>query len=562
MEILNKNKSFEIVVSDDNLLPVVYKSRVRITILYSPFLLSERKESEVVHELGKPVAEYVSEKNYLVNNDIDLIYSLNGRILDKHETMHVCPNPGDQIVVASRIHGGGIGRIVATIAVIAIAIWAPYLLGPMLEATFAGTSLAIAQGLVSAGGMFGGMMLVNALFPIAPPSLPTLGNVASPAGSLAEMDQTSTYGWSGLANLQNQGFPIPRLYGKRRVAGNIINRFLDQSGDNQFINFLISLGEGVFTAIGEIQVNQQPLGNYEGVWNAVTFGRTDQEALQYFGETLVRQSYNDEITDDSWVTKIVRGDLTEGLRIEIYFPNGLYLQSLSDSSLNPTNVELRLEYRPVTDPVSSWINYTYGSEGGSESYTDYQRTSEGFVFSNPSDYIKFSVSIDPYIAPTQYKAQNCTIKYRLGEHEDGDNTGWVTHQTYTWIWYGEVPPQGRSFEVTISGIGQQRIEVKKVLSNDNFSSGSIDMGEVPLRNPTRYINTGGSGNYLNIVSSSNSPVRRTYNIQPLDVGEYEVRLRVFEYGGTTIRHINKIFLAGISQIVTTTNSFVYWVLGY
>ena len=501
-------------------LPVIYRERVRITILYNPFNPRDKKEFKVPFEIAKPVSEYVSELNLITKSSIELAYSVNGRVLDSYDAVHICPNPGDQIVVISRVHGGGnsvariIGFIVITIATI-LTYGAAAKFYPVWVAATAAAVVATVGGLI-----------VNALFPITPPTMPTLGaTAATHAGALGEMDQTQTYGWGDMGNLQNQGFPIPRLYGKRRIAGNIINRFIEQSGNNQYINILQSLCEGCIISASSVELNKQPIGNYTDAWQNATHGRTDQLCLQYFGDTFNRQSYSVELTTGSYITKQTEGDSAEGLRFEITCPNGLFY-SAADGSINSTNVEIIMEYRIVG--AGSWVNFASG-EGGITSYTNSTYTQRGFLFVDPCDYITFTLATNQL----PNAANNQPVYYRIGSYPSGDTTsGWRLWGSFS----------GYNVSVTITGIGRQPVEVK--------------ITESPMNQPTwwtadhtRYINTGGAGGYVNIVDASNSSVKRTYTIRNLPVGQYEARFKVSSFGGTTARYINKTYLVGISELI-------------
>ena len=510
---------------NDEFLPVLYKERVRITILYNLFSIKDREEIYVPHEYGKSVSQYVSELNLLVKGDIDLKYSISGRILSDYEVLHICPHPGDQILIVSRPHGGDSGgtwRIVAMIAIMIIAIVvAPYI-SPYIAALgfSATTSTAIAVGLVSVAGA----LLVNALFPLPPPSIPTIGGGATLQGSLGEMEQTPTYGWGVMSNLQNQGFPVPRLYGTRRIAGNIINRYIDVVGDQQYFNCLVHLCENCVDSVYDIEINDQPIANYEEVQQEVAFGKVTQTPLQWHGDTFNRESYSIEITSDAFVTKTTLGDAAEGIRIEVNFPSGLYYASV-DGSVSSTGVEFVLQYRSYPD--GGWINYAAGEGGTTESYTNYNETATGFQFLDDCDYITWVNN-----------QQGARISYRRGNYEASDDSGWQFWGT------------ANAGPVTLSNLNRQPVEVRVATPPDFITDFDAWFSDI-----TRYVNIGGDGGYVSVIAASNSAVRRAYDIRDLPVGQYEVQLKVSSRTGTGARYINKIYLTGISEIILDDFSY-------
>uniref|UniRef100_A0A6M3IKN5 Putative tail protein n=1 Tax=viral metagenome TaxID=1070528 RepID=A0A6M3IKN5_9ZZZZ len=516
-------------------LPALYLGTVRITIIYNPWKFKDREDFKVPIELGKPVSEYISDRKLLVTNDIDLVYSLSGRILNSYESIHICPRPGDQIIVMARPHGGGGGgvmNIVAMLAVIVIAIYAPYALTAMgVPGLFAaGGGLSMWGAMITAGVMFAGTLLVNTLFPITPPSMPTLGLTAGVETGLAgDMDQSTTYSWSTMSNLQNQGFPIPRLYGTRKVTGNIINRYIETIGENQYYNALTSLGEGCFSRIENVKLSDQPIENYEDTWQNIRLGKVSQPVMDYFRETFSRQSYEAEITDSVYITKQTIGNSAEGLRVEVTCPNGLYY-SASDGSANETNVEFILEYREVGGPA--WLNYSSG-EGGWTSYEDAVFTSNGILFNDQCEYVTFMFGASPSQVPSGH-----WIEYRTGDYDADDlEGGWRLWGTYSGVQ-----------EVTITGLNKQKTQIR-------ITREPLWEVEHWFSNMLRYVNTGGLGGYVNVVGASTSSVRRSFDIKPLSIGQYEVRVKIYAKGGATTRHINKIYLTGVSEIIN--DDFTY-----
>jgi len=166
------------------------------------------------------------------------------------------------------------------------------------------------------------------------------------------MGQTTTYGWGAMENLKSQGIPIPRLYGKRKVAGNIIARHIDIVGNDQYLNLLMGLAEGPVNNITNIEINGQPIDNYSDIWYDTRVGTLNQTPIEYFGDTFNTTSYNIQLTT-SWLVKQTSGSAVEGLRVEVNFPAGLYAIN-DDGDVISASVTISIQYKKAED--STWID--------------------------------------------------------------------------------------------------------------------------------------------------------------------------------------------------------------
>jgi len=353
-----------------------WENSVRLTSLYNPFDPTNRSDVYLTHETAKAVASYVRERGILVERDTELVYSLNGRGLDAESLEHVCPNPGDQIVmkVVPAKGGGGGMQILALVAMVALAVFAPYL-APLVVGLPAGTALSLAAmtgmqlaisiaataAMVMAGGMLINAFLVPKASTASMPRLssPEFSSIVTPA-SEPMGQQSTTYGWGPLENLRSQGIPIPRVMGKRKLAGNVINRFIDVVGDDQYLNMLVGLANGP-CVIDNVEINGQPLTNFTDYWTGTKAGTMSQTAMEYFGDTFYSQTFNVEV-DGSYTTKDMTSSSAQGLRVEFSFPAGLYY--VEDSgNLTSTTVVLGIEYRLFG--AASWTDYGNQSVAGS-----------------------------------------------------------------------------------------------------------------------------------------------------------------------------------------------------
>jgi predicted phage tail protein len=106
---------------------------------------------------------------------------------------------------------GAVGRILAGVALIALAIFAPFAGVPLLAGVTIGT---VAFG-VGASLVLGG--LAQLLSPV--PKTPT--------GADSDQDPRKSYSFSGVQNTSRQGTPVPVVYGETLVGSVVISAGID-----------------------------------------------------------------------------------------------------------------------------------------------------------------------------------------------------------------------------------------------------------------------------------------------------------------------------------------------
>ena len=116
---------------------------------------------------------------------------------------------------------GAVGRIIAGVALVALAIAVPGLgaaAGAKAAATIFGTgfsSLALSVGGLGASLILGGV--AQLLTPV--PQMPT--------GMDSQQDPRKTYSFSGIQNTSRQGIPVPVCYGETIVGSIVISAGID-----------------------------------------------------------------------------------------------------------------------------------------------------------------------------------------------------------------------------------------------------------------------------------------------------------------------------------------------
>ena len=114
--------------------------------------------------------------------------------------------------------GGGVGQILAGVALVAAAIFIP------------GLGLGLAGSIVTKVGLLGGALILGgisqALTPT--PTLATSGTYSGPQGTTnTEMDPQKSYSFSGIQNTSRAGVPLPLAFGEIICGSIVISASID-----------------------------------------------------------------------------------------------------------------------------------------------------------------------------------------------------------------------------------------------------------------------------------------------------------------------------------------------
>lgn len=214
--------------------------KIRLITVNNAFDPSDRTVEDMEWVRGKPMSEYLPSdlSKWLVTTTMTSIE--NNDILKT-----VYPLPDETIVICPIPLGGGdssksILRIAAFVA---------------LSAATGGASAALSgniylQSAAQFGMMIAGSYIINSVLPV-------------PQVDSASASEGSSYGIDGVKNTSREGLPVPMSYGKFRTAGNIVSLVVEnETATNQVVHMLINAGEAPISAIGNININDQVIGNY------------------------------------------------------------------------------------------------------------------------------------------------------------------------------------------------------------------------------------------------------------------------------------------------------------
>ena len=305
----------------------------------------------------------VADSRHLIHQDHDVTRSLaeclgplegewavsvSGVIVPREQWSEVFLKVNDCIVVAPLImggQGGGGGKMV--LRLVALAALTYFTAGAAAGVAGAiGVTSAGGIALVGAGMIMAGTMAINALLPPAQPKTPTSGN---------DYDSSPTYGIDGPKNMSTRGIPVPVVYGEAWFAGNFIQSYIDNVGDDQYLNLLINLGEGPIDGISDITINDQPMNNYVGVETWFRNGTENQDMIPYFDDIITPVNRSANLTNAVYVTHNV-DVAVDRLRLDFVLPAGFNHLDDEDGMVS-TTVSWTVQMRETGGP---WLPFTGG----------------------------------------------------------------------------------------------------------------------------------------------------------------------------------------------------------
>jgi predicted phage tail protein len=284
-----------------------------ITIKYKPNRFEETGVEIVTldYNRDKTLNDYIKESGFPCDDKDYIVTGVNINSLEKRLDNF------DEIIITPRVNFA------------AIAIWwaaATFWQGVALVATVLLTAYSIYSAVTSR------------------PRQPSFGTATATPDS---MDSSSpTYGWEGIQNQMAAGVPIPVVYGRHRVGGNIINQYVRADGDKQYLNMLIALSEGEINSISSIEVNDNPSGNFSGITLTINrLGTNSQSIIPNFQDLHHNYAVAANLTkNNSYVYTMTNTD-AQAFELKLNIPAGLYQQDETTGSLSAWSITYRVEYK-------------------------------------------------------------------------------------------------------------------------------------------------------------------------------------------------------------------------
>lgn len=300
----------------------------------------------------------------------DLVVMLGDRSIPRARWVNVRPKPGRSLIVASAPRGGGGGkqifRIVASIAIIAAAVY----LGPLAAGAFKFTS-AGAISAFTAGIGIAGQLLLSALIP-------------PPSSKIGDGSSIQRFSIAGARNRANQyGRPLVVL-GEHRIAppyGAL--PFTEVIGDDQYLRLLFCCGYGgrYGLAIDELKIGATPIDEFEGVEYEVREGRADDPPLRLWSGSVYEDSLTVALDNASgWQTRTSQLGAAE-LSVDFTWPQGLAKVN-SDGSKSNLTVAIEVEYAPTGS--GAWVQVNQESPINERQFDLLFRTPETTLGGKPT----------------------------------------------------------------------------------------------------------------------------------------------------------------------------------
>jgi hypothetical protein len=218
------------------------------------------------------------------------------------------------------------------------------------------------------------------------------------AASDRNEDRSQHYGFDGIQSTRTEGLPVPRIYGRFRSGGQIVNEFVESKGSlGSWYNVIIDFGWGPYQSIAGITtnthpssprrtrassangipaglfINDTPASQFDDVELHTRLGTNEQDWIPGFDRdtfTIPIQrdlsapegtttSFDPFISttapstgeDSLWTTYAEEYDVTDreidAFTIKTRFPAGLYSINTSSNSINTMPFALAVRYREL-----------------------------------------------------------------------------------------------------------------------------------------------------------------------------------------------------------------------
>lgn len=321
------------------------KSVVEIPVIriVNPFDPRDFVRETLVWERTKPLADYFP------HGTAEFAVSINGQpveqdafavtYLDKTDNLIICP-------VLQGGEGGGksIFRLVAMIAIMYFTAGAgnAWLVG---SGSLTGAT-GMAATMIGAGAAMVGGMLLNALMPPPKRTNDSLG------GNGADIASSPTYGVDGAKNSSAEGLCVPVCYGGYRMGGNILDMYVENSGNTQNLYMLINAGEGPVASLTDIQINDQPISNFRNVEIQTRDGSPNQEMIPWFADTIIPHSVGKVLPPWEYVSYLTE-NVVDRIRIDLIAPQGIGVTDQQTGARSAYTIPMSAQVRKVG--TDNWI---------------------------------------------------------------------------------------------------------------------------------------------------------------------------------------------------------------
>lgn len=309
---------------------VAEKDIIKVRLVRNPLDPTSFVEEELVYNGGYSLFDYMEG----VENPEAWTIGYNGLAIGAHLWKDFSPKPGEVISLVRAPEGGDNGKqILRLVLLVALAVAAPYLAG------LAGLG-QIATAVLTAAIIVTGTLIINALIP--PPKLDL------PSADF-DSQESPSHGIDGPKNTSREGLPVPVVYGEHRVGGNIVDIHTVNASDKQYLYMRLAQNDGEVESISDIEINDQPIGNFTEVQTRIRNGAETQLVNDWFDDA-VRLVNRGVKLDTSWITHTTTSDV-DRLRLDFVAPQGMVEFNDRGDKVQKT-VQFEIQYKPTSS--STW----------------------------------------------------------------------------------------------------------------------------------------------------------------------------------------------------------------
>lgn len=317
--------------------------KVKAIIIRNPFDPIASRETRDFSP-GVTVGRAMQDFFPLATVEYDWTVAVNGSIVDG-DYRDIKLVAGDCLTFCATPQSDGDGKNpFALVAMMAVMVVATVVSGGAAGAAAAAWGSAagkVAGAVVYGGVMVAGGLLVNSIFPAKVPSMDGISGQS--------FERSQTYGWRTGENAYEPGTPLPVLYGTHRVVPPRIAQYVETKGNEQYLNILYAVAGHELDSIDDIELNDQPIENFEDVEVVKRFGANNQAEIGFFSDQRTDTAIDTAFTTD-WQTKQISGN-TDRFGVGLLAPVGLYYAN-DKGGLSQVTLYINMEYRKIGS--ASW----------------------------------------------------------------------------------------------------------------------------------------------------------------------------------------------------------------
>jgi len=288
--------------------------------------------------------EYISIKNLKAYYPEGELFIINGEIIDNPESY--IPADFTVVIVTAKVQGGGIGKFLGFVAMVAVMVYAGAVAGGAWSSWAGAAFKAGHLGAVLAGAAVAtiGGMVVNSIFP-------------QQTATLAESENSSpTYGWDVPAPANAEGNVVGMTYGECIPQAQVLTQHVETCNGKQYLCLLLCGGQGPIDSISNIRIGNNAIGNYSDVQIETRLGTNEQTPISFFNNNPIDQYVSLELDTSSPLIQTTTSKSATSLEVTMTWPGGLYKIN-DDGNYENTTVKMLLEYRVAgTSAWTTWLN--------------------------------------------------------------------------------------------------------------------------------------------------------------------------------------------------------------